>query len=101
MVRRPSGDFGSNSLKPEQSQIEPLDKYVDDANRIVVANPVFQAVGNSVICPRSALSMKRLIPIPPQIAQESYCENHLGQSVFTQPRPRADLACPQFIRRNR
>src|SRR6476620_2447202 len=44
MVRRPSGDFGSNSLKPEQSQIEPLDNYVDDANRIVVANPVFQAV---------------------------------------------------------
>src|SRR5256885_2007080 len=35
--------------------------------------------------------MKRLIPIPPQIAQESYRQNQIGQTVFTQPRPKPDL----------
>jgi hypothetical protein len=43
MVRRPAGDLGINPAEPQIGQIELIDKDVNHTNRIVLANPVFQA----------------------------------------------------------
>jgi hypothetical protein len=43
MVRGPAGDLGINPVEPQIGQIEFINKYVDHTNRIVLANPVFQA----------------------------------------------------------
>jgi hypothetical protein len=48
--------LGVNPAKSKFRQIEFVDKNVDDANRIVLADPVFQQSGNRVLCPRSAPS---------------------------------------------
>jgi hypothetical protein len=44
MVRRPAGDLGINPAEPQIGQIELIDKDVNHTNRIVLANPVFQAL---------------------------------------------------------
>ena len=50
MMRKSAGGLGINSTKPKLRQIEFIDKDIDHANRIVLANPVFQALsGNSVL----------------------------------------------------
>ena len=43
MIGRPAGHLGINPAKPNLSQIEFLDKHVDHPNRVVLADPVFQA----------------------------------------------------------
>ena len=43
MIGRPPRRLRINSAKPNLGQIEFLDKGVDRSNRIVFANPVFQA----------------------------------------------------------
>src|SRR3954447_4603286 len=61
MVRRPSSRLGIDPAEPKRGQIEFVDKDVDHSNRIVLADPVFQAFGNSVLCTRSMPSTKRFI----------------------------------------
>src|SRR5919198_4659679 len=84
-VRRPAGDLGLNSAETKLRQIKPFDKGLDHPNRIIFIDPVFQAFGKqrglAAIYPLN----EALHPIPPQIAQESYRENHIDQRVFTQP----------------
>jgi hypothetical protein len=43
MVRRPADGLGINPAKPKPGQIEPPDKDINHANRIILANLIFQA----------------------------------------------------------
>src|SRR5215472_11060636 len=45
MVRRPTGRLRIDPLKPKLAEVEFVDKDVNDSNRIVVVNPVVQALG--------------------------------------------------------
>jgi hypothetical protein len=60
-------------------------------NRIILIDPVFQAFGKqrglAAIYPLN----EALHPIPPQVAQQSYRENHSDRRVFTQPGSRAKI----------
>src|SRR5262249_47521116 len=44
VVRRPARDLGLNPAKPQFRQVQPVNKNVDHTNRVVLANPIFQAV---------------------------------------------------------
>src|SRR5260370_4758155 len=73
------------------STISIVHKDVDHPNRIVLADPVFQAFRK-----QRALTAIRALneashPIPPQIARESYRENQIRRRVFTQPGSVADI----------
>src|ERR1700730_5844678 len=91
MVRRPAGGLGINPAKPKLGQIEPSDKDINHANRIILANPIFQAFRKQGALPAIHPLNKALHPIPPQIAQESYRENHIDPRVFTQPGSEAEI----------
>ena len=43
MIRRPAGYLGLDTVEPKLGQIECIDKDIDHTNRIVLADPVFQA----------------------------------------------------------
>jgi len=76
MVRRPAGGLGINPAKPKLGQI-------NHANRIILANPIFQAFRKQCALAAVHPPNKALHPIPPQIAQESYRQNHIDPRVFT------------------
>src|SRR5207237_3077806 len=73
--RRSSGHFGLDPAESKVDKIEFVDKNVDHPNRIVLTDPVFQAVGKQ--CALTAIHPFNEAPhlIPPHIAQESYSEN--------------------------
>ena len=84
---------GVNATKLTRRQIKPADKIIDHADRIILAYPIFQAFRKQ----RALLAIHTLDEaphpqIPPQITQNSYPANHIGQIVFTQPRPKAVMA---------
>ena len=54
MIRGSAGCFGIDTTKPKLGQIEFFDEDIDHANRIVLADPVFQAFRNA----REILSRK-------------------------------------------
>ena len=66
-----------NPAKSKLRQIEFVDKNVDDANRIVLADPVFQAVRKQCALPAIRSLNEAPHPILPQIARESYRENQI------------------------
>src|SRR6516162_15748 len=76
MIGRPPRRLRINSAKPNLGQIEFLDKGVDRSNRIVFANPVFQAFRKQRSLPAIRAFDKAPHMIPPKIAQESYRANH-------------------------
>ena len=47
MIRGSAGCFGIDTTKPKLGQIEFFDEDIDHANRIVLADPVFQAFRNA------------------------------------------------------
>ena len=54
--------------------------------------------GNSVLCPRSVPSTKRLIRSLRKSRRESYCENQIASDVFTQPGSLASLSrCLRYV----
>ena len=61
MIRGPAGCLGVNSVKLQFGQIELLNKGIDDANRIILANPIFQAFGKKCALPAIYTSTKRFI----------------------------------------
>ena len=75
MIRRSTGYLGFDPAKPKLSQIEFIDKDVDHANRIVLADPVFQAFRKQRALPAIRPFNEAPHPILPQIARESYREN--------------------------
>src|SRR5260370_37014301 len=84
--------MGINHADPKLGTIEPVDKDVDRRNRIVLADPVFQAFRKQ----RALTAIRHLNEAPhrilPQIARESYRENQIQQHVFTQPGSNASQA---------
>src|SRR6202043_3224766 len=84
MIRGSAGCFGIDPTKPKLGQIEFFDEDIDHANRIVLADPVFQAFrkqrGLTAIDPLNEAPH----PILPQIARESYRGNQNRRCVFTQ-----------------
>src|SRR5450759_5262885 len=97
MIRRPAGYLGIDPTKPKFGQIEFIDKDVDNANRIVLADPVCHAFRKQ----RALLAIRPLNEalhlVLPQIVRESYRQNHLKQDVFTQPGSLADKPSPAKI----
>src|SRR6202163_3356428 len=85
MIRRPASRLGIDPVEPKLGQIEFVDEDVNDANRIVLADPVLQAFGKQ----RALFPIRTLNeaphPILPQIARESYRENQIQRRFFTQP----------------
>jgi hypothetical protein len=71
MVRGPAGCLGVNSAKLQFGQIEPLNKGVDDANRIILANPIFQAFRKKCALPAIYTLNKALHLIPRKSRAES------------------------------
>jgi hypothetical protein len=61
MIRGPAGCLGVNSAKLQFGQIELLNKGIDDANRIILANPIFQAFKKKRALPAIYASTKRFI----------------------------------------
>jgi Flp pilus assembly protein CpaB len=85
MIRRPAGYLGIDPVEPKLGQIEFVDKDVDHPNRIILANPVFQAFRKQRVL--TAIRPLNEAPhlIPRKIAQESYRQNQIQPRVFTQP----------------
>src|SRR5262249_29423844 len=85
VIRWPAGHLRIDPFKSKRAKIELVDKDVDDPNRIVLMNPVLQALRKQ----RALLSVRplneALHTILHRITQESYDANHLRRSVFTQP----------------
>src|SRR5438034_3251808 len=95
-LRWPAGCLGIDPAEPKLGQIEPVDEDVDDANWIVLADPVFHAFRKQRALPTIRTLNEALHPSPPQIVRESYRANHIKRSVFTQPGSEADSS---FIER--
>src|SRR5450759_2137728 len=64
MIRRPTGYLGFDPAEPKLSQIEFIDKDIDDPNRIVLADPVFHAFRKQRALPAIRALNKSLHPIP-------------------------------------
>src|ERR1039458_7734118 len=94
MIRRPARYLGIDPAKPQIRQIEFLDKDIDHANRIVLADPVCHAFRKQRALPAIRPLNEALHLILPQIARESYPENQIQRCVFTQPGTRADIDRP-------
>src|SRR5271167_1117299 len=90
MVRRPAGRLRIDPFKSNRAKIELVDKDVDDPNRIVLVNPVLQALGKQRALPSVRPLNEALHAILRKIMRESYGPNHLRRSVFTQPGPFSD-----------
>ena len=76
MIRGSAGCLGNDPTKPL------FDEDIDHANRIVLADPVFQAFRKQRGLTAIAPSTKRLTP--PANRRESYRGNQSRRCVFTQ-----------------
>ena len=99
MIRGSAGCLGIDPTKPKLGQIEFFDEDIDHANRIVLADPVFQAFrkqrGLTAIDPLNEAPH----PILPQITRESYRGNQNRRCVFTQAGSIAtETRCPRYVR---
>src|SRR5476651_1217661 len=97
MIRRPAGRLGFDPAEPKLSQIKFVDKNINDANRIVLADPVFKAFRKQRALPAIRPLNEAPHPNLPQIARESYRENQIQRCVFTQPGSKADNPSPAKI----
>jgi hypothetical protein len=83
VVRWPASCFGIDPAEPELGQIEFIDEDVDETDWIVLADPVFHAFRKQRALPTIRTFNEALHPRPPQIARQSYRENHATRLVFT------------------
>ena len=74
MVRRPAGCLGIDPAEPKLGQIEAVDEDVDDANWIVLADPVFHAFRKQRALPTIRTFNEALHPSPPKS-----CGNHIAR----------------------
>ena len=97
MIRGSAGCLGIDPTKTKLGQIEFFDEDIDCANRIVLADPVFQAFrkqrGLTAIDPLNEAPH----PILPQIARESYRGNQSRRCVFTQAGSNATGSSDQHL----
>ena len=82
MVRRPSGYFGINASEAKLSKIKLVDKHIDRANRIILANPVFQAFRKQRALAPIRPFNETLLPSPPGTS----LRRGIRSGVFTQVR---------------
>jgi hypothetical protein len=85
MIRRPASGLRGDPAKSKLRKIEFVHKHIDDPNRIVLADPVFQMIRKQRALPAIRSFNEAPHPILPQIARESYRENQIQQRVFAQP----------------
>jgi hypothetical protein len=74
MIRRPAGLLRSNPAEPKRGQIEFVDKDIDYANRIVLADPVFHTFRKQ----RALLAIHPLNKALHPILRKS-CGNHIAR----------------------
>lgn len=70
MIPRSSCPRRSVPGETKTGQIELIDEKVDDANQVILADPVFQPLRKSVVCSRSMPSMKPDMPAPVCLAED-------------------------------
>ena len=75
MIRRTTGYLGIDPAEPKISQIKLVDKYIDHANRIVLDNPIFQALRKQRALPTINPFNEALHPIPRKSSG-----NHIARS---------------------
>jgi hypothetical protein len=85
MIRGPTGRLGLDPAESKLGQIELIDKDLDHANGVVLADPVLQAFGKQRALPPIYSLNEAPHPIPPQTTRESYRAIHIKRGVFTQP----------------
>src|SRR5438132_9467826 len=71
VIRRPAGRLRIDPAEPKLAQVEFVDKDVDDPNRIVLMNPVFQAFRKQRVLPSIRPLNKAL-----HIILRRRCRNH-------------------------
>jgi len=64
MIRRPASCLGIDTAEPKLPQIEFIDKDVNHPNRIVLTDPVFQALRKQRVLTAIRALNKALHPIP-------------------------------------
>jgi hypothetical protein len=72
MVRGAAGRLGGNSAKLQFGPIELLNKDVDDENRIILANPIFQAFSKKCALTAIYALNKAFHLSPPQITRGNH-----------------------------
>jgi hypothetical protein len=98
MVRWPARCLGIDPAEAKLGQIEAVNEDIDDANWIVLADPVFHAFRKQRALPTIRTINEALHPSPPQIVRESYRANHIKRSIFTQPGSSTDMKVPASVR---
>jgi len=66
MIRGSPCRLRIDPAKIERTEIKLVNKHVNYANRVVLVDPIIQAFGNNVDCPRSTPSTKRFIATSPE-----------------------------------
>jgi hypothetical protein len=85
MIRRSAGHLGLDTLEPKLRQSEFVHKDIDRTNGIVLVNPIFQEFRKQHALRPIRVRTEAPPASPPQIAWESYLEDHFNRRVFTQP----------------
>jgi hypothetical protein len=83
MIRRPAGCLGIDPAKPKLAQIEFVDKDVDYANGIVLADPVFQVFRKQRALPAIRALNEAPDPIPRNRAGIISRESHQAARFHT------------------
>src|SRR5262249_21896583 len=84
--------FRSNPIEPQFAEVEPVNEGVNGTSRIVLIDPVLQAFRKQSRLLAIAPLNEAPHPIPPQIPAESYSANQTTECVFTQARPKGNMA---------
>jgi hypothetical protein len=83
MARWPAGCLGIDPAEPKLGQIEAVDEDVDDANWIVLADPVFHAFRKQRALPTIRTINEALHPSPANRAGIISRESHQAQRFHT------------------
>ena len=86
MIGRASCHLGHNTVKPEVPQIERIDECIDDSDRIVLIDPVVQALGK-----QGGLAAIHAFDKAPHRIPQTSASNPITGRVFTQPGSKRDL----------
>src|SRR5262249_9328005 len=88
MIGRPAGRLRINANEPKISQVEPVDKNVNDTNRIVLVDPILQALSKQLAL-SSILALNEALHLIPRLSRrnphsritpDAACPHSLGHS---------------------
>ena len=83
MIRGPASYLGSNTIKPQLSEVEFVHKDINHANGIVLVNPVLQAFRKQRVLPAICPLNEALHPIPHSSARITAGESHVALRFHT------------------